>query len=162
MPDAQAGHEKTLTGMCAAMAGANLIYGAGMLDSGLIFSYAQLVIDNDIFKMIRKVMQGMHVDDENLAVDIIKSVGPGGDFLMQEHTMKYMRTLPSVPKLIERNNRENWLASGGKGLAERAAERAAEILADHKPEPLSNDAKTALSAVVEESEAEMKAMKKKR
>jgi len=148
--------------MCAAMAGANLIYGAGMLDSGLIFSYAQLVIDNDIFKMIRKVMQGMQVDDENLAVDIIKSVGPGGDFLMQDHTMKYMRTLPSVPKLIERNNRENWLASGGKGLAERAAERAAEILADHKPVPLSNEAKSALRVIVEESTAEMEAMKKKR
>ena len=148
--------------MCAAMAGANLIYGAGMLDSGLIFSYAQLVIDNDIFKMIRKVMQGMHVDDENLAVDIIKSVGPGGDFLMQDHTMKYMRTLPSVPNLIERNNRENWLASGGKGLAERAAERAAEILSKHKPVPLSDDTKAALRAIVEESEAEMEAMKKKR
>ncbi len=144
------------------MAGANLIYGAGMLDSGLIFSYAQLVIDNDIFKMIRKVMQGMQVDDENLAVDIIKSVGPGGDFLMQDHTMKYMRTLPSVPKLIERNNRENWLASGGKGLSERAAERAAEILADHKPVPLSNEAKSALRVIVEESTAEMEAMKKKR
>jgi trimethylamine--corrinoid protein Co-methyltransferase len=162
VPDAQAGHEKTLTGMCAAMAGANLIYGAGMLDSGLIFSYAQLVIDNDIFKMIRKVMQGMHVDDENLAVDIIKSVGPGGDFLMQDHTMKYMRTLPSVPKLIERNNRENWLASGGKELAERAAERAAEILADHKPVPLSDEAKSALRVIVEESSVEMEAMKKKR
>ena len=144
------------------MAGANLIYGAGMLDSGLIFSYAQLVIDNDIFKMIRKVMQGMHVDDENLAVDIIKSVGPGGDFLMQDHTMKYMRTLPSVPNLIERNNRENWLASGGKGLAERAAERAGEILANHKPVPLSDDATAALRAILEESSAEMEAMKKKR
>ncbi len=148
--------------MCAAMAGANLIYGAGMLDSGLIFSYAQLVIDNDIFKMIRKVMQGMHVDDENLAVDIIKSVGPGGDFLMQDHTMKYMRTLPSVPNLIERNNRENWLASGAKGLAERAAERAAEILADHKPVPLSDEVTSALRAIVEESNAEMEEMKKKR
>ena len=148
--------------MCAAMAGANLIYGAGMLDSGLIFSYAQLVIDNDIFKMIRKVMQGMHVDDENLAVDIIRSVGPGGDFLMQDHTMKYMRTLPSVPNLIERNNRENWLASGGKGLAERAAERAAEILANHKPLPLSDEATSALRAIVEESNAEMEEMKKKR
>ncbi len=148
--------------MCAAMAGANLIYGAGMLDSGLIFSYAQLVIDNDIFKMIRKVMQGMHVDDENLAVDIIKSVGPGGDFLMQDHTMKYMRTLPSVPNLIERNNRENWLAAGGKGLAERAAERATEILANHKPAALSDDEKAALRAIVEESSAEMEAMKKKR
>ena len=144
------------------MAGANLIYGAGMLDSGLIFSYAQLVIDNDIFKMIRKVMQGMHIDDENLAVDIIKSVGPGGDFLMQDHTMKYMRTLPSVPNLIERNNRENWLASGGKGLAERAAERATEILADHKPVPLSDEAKSAIRVIVEESSAEMEEMKKKR
>jgi trimethylamine--corrinoid protein Co-methyltransferase len=162
VPDAQAGHEKTLTGMCAAMAGANLIYGAGMLDSGLIFSYAQLVIDNDIFKMIRKVMQGMRVDDENLAVDIIKSVGPGGDFLMQDHTMKYMRTLPSVPNLIDRGNRENWLASGEKGLAEKAAERAAEILANHKPVPLSDEATSALRSVVEESDAEMAEMNKKR
>ena len=144
------------------MAGANLIYGAGMLDSGLIFSYAQLVIDNDIFKMIRKVMQGMRVDDENLAVDIIKSVGPGGDFLMQDHTMKYMRTLPSVPNLIDRGNRENWLASGEKGLAEKAAEKAAEILANHKPVPLSDEAKSALRSVVEESDAEMAEMNKKR
>jgi len=162
VPDAQAGHEKTLTGMCAAMAGANLIYGAGMLDSGLIFSYAQLVIDNDIFKMIRKVMQGMRADDENLAVDIIKSVGPGGDFLMQDHTMKYMRTLPSVPNLIDRGNRENWLASGEKGLAEKAAEKAAEILANHKPVPLSDETKSALRSVVEESDAEMAEMNKKR
>ena len=150
-----------MTGICSALAGTNLIYGAGMLDSGLIFSYAQLVIDNDIFKMIRKMMQGMRVDDENLAVDIIKSVGPGGDFLLQEHTMKYMRTLPSVPNLIERDNRENWLVSGGKGLAERAAERAAEILASHKPTPLSDQAKSALRTIVEESEAELKEMKKK-
>jgi trimethylamine--corrinoid protein Co-methyltransferase len=161
VPDAQAGHEKTLTGMCAAMAGTNLIYGAGMLDSGLIFSYAQLVIDNDIFKMIRKVMQGMQVDDENLAVDIIKSVGPGGDFLLQDHTMKYMRTLPSAPNLIERNNRENWLAAGGQSLAERAAERAADILANHQPLALSTREKSALRAIVEESEEEMQAMKNK-
>ncbi len=139
-----------------------MIYGAGMLDSGLIFSYAQLAIDNDIFKMIRKVMQGMRVDDENLAVDIIKSVGPGGDFLMQDHTMKYMRTLPSVPNLIDRGNRENWLASGEKGLAEKAAEKAAEILANHKPLPLSDEAKSALRAVVEESDSEMAELNKKR
>jgi len=162
MPDAQAGHEKTLTGMCAAMAGTNLIYGAGMLDSGLIFSYAQLVIDNDIFKMIRKVMQGMHIDDENLAVDIIKSVGPRGDFLMQEHTMKYMRTLPSAPNLIYRGNRENWLEAGAKGLAERAAEKASEILESHKPMPLSDAHKSALRAIVEESEAEVAATKKEK
>lgn len=144
------------------MAGTNLIYGAGMLDSGLIFSYTQLAIDNDIFKMIRKVMQGMHVDDENLAVDIIKSVGPGGDFLMQKHTMKYMRTLPSSPKLIERANRDRWLSSGGKDFAERASERAADILANHKPMPLSDGTKSALRAIVEEAGAENEEMSKKK
>lgn len=161
MPDAQAGHEKTLTGMCAAMAGANLIYGAGMLDSGLIFSYTQLVIDNDIFKMIRKVMQGMCVDDENLALDIIHAVGPGGDFLMQAHTMKYMRTLPSVPNVLDRSNRETWLAGGGKWLAEAAAEKAADVLARHKPDPLSDAVKADLRRVVEAADEEAKALKTK-
>ena len=143
------------------MAGANLIYGAGMLDSGLIFSYTQLVIDNDIFKMIRKVMQGMRVDDENLAVDIIKSVGPGGDFLMEDQTMQYMRTLPSMPNLIERRNREQWLSLGGQDFAQRARETAADILANHRPTPLSNDAQAALRAIVEEADSENKAMQKK-
>lgn len=132
-----------------------------MLDSGLIFSYTQLVIDNDIFKMIRKVMQGMHVDDENLAVDIIKSVGPGGDFLMQAHTMKYMRTLPSAPNLIARSNRERWLSQGGKDFAERAAEKAADILANHKPMPLSDEAKSAMRTIVEEADAESEEMNRK-
>ena len=142
------------------MAGANLIYGAGMLDSGLIFSYSQLVIDNDIFKMIRKVMLGMLVDDENLAVDIIHSVGPGGDFLSEDHTMKYMRSLPSAPRLFERANRERWLLSGGKGCGQRAAERAAEILANHKPLPLSDAVKSDLRSIVAESEAELEAITK--
>lgn len=143
------------------MAGANLIYGAGMLDSGLIFSYTQLVIDNDVFKMIRKVMQGMRVDDENLAVDIIKSVGAGGDFLMQNQTMQYMRTLPSMPKLIERRDREQWLSSGGKDFAQRATETAADIMANHQPMPLGDDAKASLRAIVEEADAENETMLQK-
>ncbi len=161
MPDAQAGHEKTLTAMCAANAGSNLIYGAGMLDSGLIFSYTQLVIDNDIFKMVRKVMQGIVVDDENLAIDVIKAVGPGGDHLSQSHTMKYMRTLPSSPNIFERGNYDRWLGKGAKDIAQRAAEKAADIMANHKPEPLSDDVKVALRSIVEEADAEDQERKKK-
>jgi len=161
VPDAQAGHEKTLTALCAASAGSNLIYGAGMLDSGLIFSYAQLVIDNDIFKMVRKVMQGIVVNDENLAIDTIKAVGPGGDHLMQAHTMKYMRTLPSAPHIIERSNYDRWLGKGGKNMAERAAEKAADILANHTPMPLSKEAKSAMRSIVEDATAENEEMNKK-
>lgn len=148
--------------MCAANAGANLIYGAGMLDSGLIFSYTQLVIDNDIFKMVRKVMQGIVVNEENIAIETIKSVGPGGDHLMQAHTMKYMRTLPSAPHIIERSNYDRWLRRGGKDMAERAAEKAAHILATHKPLPLSEDAKSAMRAIVEDATLENEEMNKKK
>lgn len=144
--------------MCAAQAGTNLMYGAGMLDSGLIFSYAQLIIDNDIFKMVRKVLQGIVVDDEHLALEVIKAVGPGGDHLMQEHTMKYMRTLPSAPHLIERGNYERWLKSGSKDFAQRAAERATELLISHKPLPLEEAVVSALRSIVEEADAESKAM----
>jgi len=162
LPDAQAGHEKTLTAMCAANAGSNLIYGAGMLDSGLIFSYTQLVIDNDIFKMVRKVMQGIHVDDETLALETIKSVGPGGDHLMQAHTIKHMRTLPSAPHIIVRSNYERWMSNGGKDMAQRAAEKAADILANHKPMPLTDETKSAMHSIVEEATAENKEMSKKK
>lgn len=144
------------------MAGCNLIYGAGMLDSGLIFSYQQLVIDNDIFKMVRKVMQGVLIDDENIALDIIHSVGPGGDFLMQQHTIKYMRTLPSNPNIIERGNRGNWLNAGGKDMAQKASERAADLLASHKPLPLSDEHKSALRSIVEEAEAESEERNRKK
>jgi len=148
--------------MAANNAGANLMYGAGMLDSGLIFSYTQLVIDNDIFKMVRKLMQGITINDENLAVDIIKSVGPGGDFLMQPQTIKYMRTLPSNPNVIERCNYARWEKKGGKDMAERAAEKAAHLLATHKPTPLSAEATSALRSIVEESDAENAEMNEKK
>ena len=149
--------------MAANNAGANLMYGAGMLDSGLIFSYTQLVIDNDIFKMVRKVMQGITIDDENLAVDVIKAVGPGGDFLMQPHTIKYMRTLGSKPNIIERGNYERWKTKcGGKDMAERAAEKAAHLLATHKPTPLSAEATSALRSIVEEADAENAEMNEKK
>jgi trimethylamine--corrinoid protein Co-methyltransferase len=148
--------------MAAANAGANLMYGAGMLDSGLIFSYAQLVIDNDIFKMVRDVIKGIPVSDEDLAVDVIKAVGPGGDYLMQPHTIKYMRTLPSTPNVFERGNYARWEKKGGKDMAERAAERAADILANHKPMPLTDEATSALRSIVEEADAEHEEMSQKK
>ena len=136
------------------MAGANLIYGAGMLDSGLIFSYAQLVIDNDIFKMIRKVMQGMHVDDENLAVDVIHDVGPLKDFLAQKHTLKHMRS-QSQPSLIDRRRRSKWEELGGTDIYERAAAKAREILETHEPDPLPEDVLATIRSIIEGAEEEL-------
>ena len=85
------GHEKTLTGLIPALAGANLIYGPGMLESGITFDFAQLVLDSEFIRMIKHVIRGFTVDDESLAVDVIKSVGPSGDFISQKHTLQHMQ-----------------------------------------------------------------------
>ncbi|UCH98684.1 MAG: trimethylamine methyltransferase family protein, partial [Candidatus Aminicenantes bacterium] len=75
------GHEKTLTGLIPALAGANMIYGLGMLESGITFDFGQLVLDAEFARMIKHVVKGIPVDDETLAINVIKETGPFGDFL---------------------------------------------------------------------------------
>jgi len=86
--DAQSGHEKTLTGLLAALAGANLIYGLGMLESGVTFDCGQFVMDNEFARMIKQCVRGIPVDDETLAVDDIAAVGSFGDFLSLDATLR--------------------------------------------------------------------------
>lgn len=136
------------------MAGANVIYGLGMVDLGMTMSYAQLLIDNDIASMINKVVEGIDVTPETLAVDVIKQVGVGGDFLMNEHTMKHMRGVQSQPMLMNRHNRGAWVAAGSKDLAQVANEAAINILENHKPDPLSDSTLSTLSDIVAAAEEE--------
>lgn len=160
MPDAQAAHEKTITGLLAALGGANLIYGLGMLELGITFDFAQLVMDNETAKMIKKAVSGIAVNEETLAVDVIKEVGAGGEFITHDHTYRNFKKEQSQSKLIDRRMREAWLGLGGKDYTERAYEEAISILENHKPDPLSDDAKTKIRAIVEEAEAEYGVKKK--
>jgi trimethylamine--corrinoid protein Co-methyltransferase len=126
------GHEKTLTGLTVALAGASLIYGAGMLDSGVTFDCAQLVMDNEWARMIKHVVGGIPVSDDMLMVEDIKSVGPFGDFLSLDSTYKHMRE-QSQPAIMDRRVREEWVADGGKDMYARAQAKAREILESHRP-----------------------------
>ncbi len=146
--------------LLTALAGANIIYGVGMLELGITFSFEQFVMDNDIVKMVNKVVRGIDINDETLAVDVIKQVGAGGDFLMQEHTMKYMRTAQSSPKLMNRKMKYSWEETGSKDLTEVAREEAVSILKNHKPEPLSPDIASKLSSIIEAAEDEFGVKKK--
>lgn len=130
-----------------------------MLELGITFGYGQLVMDNEIAQMIKRVVRGVAIDDENLAVDVIKKVGAGGHFLGEEHTIKYMKTLQSQPKLIDRRRREFWQSDGGTSLAERAAEEARNILLNHKPDPLPEGVPEKLRSIVEEAEEEFQVKK---
>lgn len=142
------------------LAGANLIYGVGMLELGISFSFEQMVIDNDIIKMVRKVIKGIDISDETLAVDVIDQVGAGGDFLSQEHTIKYMRIEQSRPKIMDRHMRYMWKDQGSKDLTTVAHEESLRILQNHQPEPLPESVQEELKAIIAEAEAEF-AVKKK-
>ncbi len=107
-----------------------------MLELGITFSYTQLLIDAEIVKMIKRVLQGMAVNDETLAVEVIKSVGAGGNYLNQKHTKRYMHTEQSRVKLIDRRMRDRWQEKGSKGMADRAREEAIALLKNYKPQPL--------------------------
>jgi len=154
MCDAQSGHEKTMTGLMAALAGANLIYGLGMIESGMTFDYGQLLMDNEIAKMIKFCVNGIPVNDETLSVEVTKEVGPFKDFLTHKNTFQNMR-IQSQPKLMDRKVRAAWEASGSKSLHQRAMDEARRIMETHKPDPLPEGVAEKLRAIVEETEREM-------
>ncbi len=127
----------------------------GMLELGITFDLTQLVIDNEIAKMVRVAVNGIEVNDETIALEAIKQVGPGGNFLSAEHTLRHMKE-QSHPKLIDRKMRESWESSGSKDMVERAHEELLSILKNHKPEPLPAETLSSLRSIVENAEGELK------
>jgi len=144
-----------MSALLAALAGANCIYGAGMLELGITFSFEQFVMDNDIAKMVKRIVRGIDVNDETLAVDVIKNVGCAGHFLAQEHTLNHMKKTQSQPELMNRKMRHGWKEQGSKSLTEVAKEKSRDILNNYKPEPLSSDIKDKLTSIIKETEKEL-------
>ena len=131
-----------------------MIYGPGMLESGITFDYGQLLLDCEFARMIKHTVMGMPVTDETLAIDPIKEVGPGGDYLMHKHTFDHMRS-QSSPELIDRKMRGAWEKAGSTNAYERALEKVRYILENHKPAPLPDDVLAKVRSIVEETEKEM-------
>lgn len=140
--------------MLPALTGSNVIYGMGMLELGMTMSYEELLIDSEIVRMIRRVLQGIPVNKETIALDVIQKVGPAGNYLAERHTLKHMRTELSTTKLINRRMRDHWETSGAKDISQVAREQAIEILENYKPTPLPADVAKRIHDIVEEGEAE--------
>jgi trimethylamine--corrinoid protein Co-methyltransferase len=143
-----------MTAMLPALTGSNVIYGMGMLELGMTMSYEQLLIDAEIVRMIRRILQGIPVNKETIALDVIQKVGPAGNYLAERHTLKYMRQELSTTNLINRKMRDNWEAAGAKDMAQAANDKAIEILKNYKPTPLPEDVAKRIHDIVEEGEAE--------
>lgn len=142
LPDSQATAEATLSCQSAALSGANLIHDCGLLDHGCLASPAYLVLVNEVLYMINQFMRGIEVDEETLAVDVINSVGPGGHFMAEEHTLKYFREV-WYSTLFDRSNYESWLEQGGRRFQERLREQTLQRM-EHRPPPLPAETAAAL------------------
>ena len=128
--DAQCGYESALSNLLCALGGANFIHdAAGLLDFALSVSLEKYVVDNEILGMVMRAVEGITVNKDTLAFDLIKEVGPGGHFVYTRHTRKHMRTEHYQPTLSDREHLENWQADGKRDTAARAKSKVEEILA---------------------------------
>ena len=135
----------------AALAGANLIYGSGMIESGVNFDCAQFVMDNEFARMIKHCVRGIAITDETLAVDDIAQVGAFGDFLSLDATLRHMREL-SQPEFLDRRVREEWQERGSTDLHARCLAKAREVLDDYQPPQVDDDVKQRIHAIVEKTD----------
>ncbi len=156
IPDAQAAYQFTLNVLPLSLAGANMIFGAGGIDSGLAFDYAKLIMDHECICNIRKMLEGVRVDNETMALDLIHEIGPGGTFLTHRHTFERTRT-QSTAQMFDRNTREVWMdTTAGKDLTERAYGKALEILESHQPPTLPDGAAENINGLLDEFESRLK------
>jgi trimethylamine--corrinoid protein Co-methyltransferase len=147
--DEQMGWEKMLSAIAAINAGISIFINTSMYGQGMTVSYEQLILDQEIVGMAYRFLEGITVSPETLAYDVIKSVGPHGSFLMEEHTLKYMRSGEHwLPTLSNRRGYDQWKEKGGKDIVQQATERARQILETHQPEPLDTYVRQELHKII--------------
>jgi trimethylamine--corrinoid protein Co-methyltransferase len=149
--DQQAAAEAALTLMSETLGGPNLIHDLGYLESGLSGSLAQLVICNEIVSWIKSSLAPTVIDTETLPLDLIDEIGPDGQYIDSEHTLRHVRD-QWYPAVFDRRNFDQWQAKGSLTLGERAAQQVDKILSSHKTEPLPEDTKNAIRAVIQRAE----------
>jgi trimethylamine--corrinoid protein Co-methyltransferase len=129
--DTQCGYESAINNLLVALAGGDFIHdAAGLMEFAITVSHEKLVIDNEILGMVTRAVEGIRVDPESLAVEAIRSAGPGGHFVSSRHTRRHMRREHYTPRLSNREKREDWARQGGLTTAEQAHRIVQERLAE--------------------------------
>jgi trimethylamine--corrinoid protein Co-methyltransferase len=152
IPDGQSDLERMHFTLIPGLAGANVFSGAGMIEQGKTFSFEQLVIDDDIHGMVKLALGRINTDEDHLALESIDRVGPGGNFLVDDLTLKYLREERFLPIMMVRSTRQAWEAKGAKNLRERAKDKVRQILSHHQPPSLDQDVSKEISALVSAAE----------
>lgn len=145
--DGQAAMESSFQVMLSALEGCNLVHDVGYLGQGLVGSLGSLVMCSEIISYAKRIMKGFSLDTDHLALDIIKQVGPGGNYLAEMHTVQHCRTEHWLPDNINRLTHEVWAKAGGKTYDEVVTDKARDILNNFKPKLLSENVLKEIEAI---------------
>jgi len=155
LPDAQAAYEKSLNGLFSSMVGVDVGIGTvGLFENYNTLCYEQILIDYEICTMMLKLLGGIEVNDETLALDAIKRAGQEGHYLADKHTIAHFRETWQ-PLISDARPYEVWLKAGGKSVAEVAKEEVMKILKTHKPPQLDKDTQKQLSKIIKKADEEL-------
>ncbi len=148
--DTQAAIEATFNIATQSLVGANLIHDVGYLASGLLYSYDQLVMSDEIIGMVKRIMDGIDTSGDNIPLDLIDEVGPKGNFLNTSHTMDNFKEEHWQPSLMDRKNFDSWEADGSKTMGDRISEKRNEILENYEAPVLEEDKLEKIEAIIDE------------
>lgn len=137
--DEQTAFEKAFNGLLPALAGADLLSGAGLVENGISASLEQLVIDDEAYGMVLRAIKGVQVTNETLALKTIADVGPGKHFLTHVDTRKFFRIEHFLPTIFDRSSRLAWEKAGSKNIIAVASEKVLKVLREHQPVSLDKD-----------------------
>jgi len=150
--DQQAAAEGSIWMVLTALGGGNLIHDVGYIEAGMTASYEQLVSMNEVAGLVKRIMRGIELAPDTIALDVIGQVGPGRHFLEHPHTYKHFRD-NWIPELFDRAARDDWEMEGKMTLADKANAKIRNILENHRVEPLSDPVSKALDAVIQKAES---------
>jgi trimethylamine--corrinoid protein Co-methyltransferase len=159
--DPQLAIEAALSLVTAALMGTNLVHGIGATENGTTGSLFQLVLCDEILSYTKRMMRGIEVNDDTLAVDIIHRVGPGGHFLGEEHTLEFFKKEFWFPTLMDRTRYDEWKANGALSMGSRAKAKTQRLIREHQPKGLNPEVVKKISEIVTHAEAKLSKQAKK-
>jgi trimethylamine--corrinoid protein Co-methyltransferase len=147
--DEQNGFEKIFNIISTLQSGIDVVINAGMIGTGMSVSYEQLVVDNEMAKFVRKYIGGVEVSNDTIGLEAIKNVGHHKDFMMEDHTFKYLKSKEYMDYTV--SNRDifaNWVKKGKPSIMDNARELANKVICDHKVLSLSREKRGKISEVI--------------
>ena len=150
--DFQSGYERAIPTLIIALSGAHCLVLHGGVYGELTYHPVQSILDDDIAGMVGRFIEGVQVNNDTLAIDLIEEVGPiPGHFLNKEHTRKWWKHEQFMPKVADRLAYPDWARTGKKSALDYAKERMEEILATHKPTPLTPSQEEEVERILKEA-----------